>query len=107
MSDMIKRVAISFKEIIKNSDWMDAKTKELAIEKIVAMRTSVGYPDFLLNDTALDAYYKTVLLSPEIIYYSFMFNINYYSWIIKTRIRFWKFKNKLPSRLSEKCSMIY
>lgn len=57
---MIEQLLIAFKEMINESDWMDALTKKIAIEKVDAMKSVVGYPDFILKTTALDEIYREV-----------------------------------------------
>lgn len=57
---IVKQLTVAFKNMINNLDWMDAPTKKVAIEKLDAMKTVVGYPEFVLNNTGLDNVYKEV-----------------------------------------------
>lgn len=45
MEDLVANLRISLKESIKNLDWMQAETKEKALEKLGTMNLKVGYPD--------------------------------------------------------------
>jgi len=43
--DMIRRIESSFVENLPTVEWMDAKTAELATEKMVKITNKIGYPD--------------------------------------------------------------
>uniref|UniRef100_A0A914YFN3 Peptidase M13 N-terminal domain-containing protein n=1 Tax=Panagrolaimus superbus TaxID=310955 RepID=A0A914YFN3_9BILA len=55
---MISEVKNGLLDLIKASTWMDKKTKENAIQKASLMDASVAYPDWILNKTAQQIYYK-------------------------------------------------
>lgn len=57
MIDLIKR---AFKDNLNNSEWMDEKTLQLAKEKADAITNMIGFPDFILNETELNAKYLGV-----------------------------------------------
>ncbi|MFH4981384.1 hypothetical protein AB6A40_008093 [Gnathostoma spinigerum] len=56
--DMISDLHEAFRGLVRESDWMDNKTKQIAIEKSNAMQSLIGYPDFIYNDTELDDFYR-------------------------------------------------
>lgn len=43
---------------ILENDWLDEETRQAAAEKLAALRLAIGYPDYILNDTALNALYQ-------------------------------------------------
>uniref|UniRef100_A0A915BWX3 M13 family peptidase n=1 Tax=Parascaris univalens TaxID=6257 RepID=A0A915BWX3_PARUN len=61
---MIDDLHTAFREMVRNSDWMDNRTKHIAIEKSKAMQSLIGYPDFIYSDKELDDYYKELKLEP-------------------------------------------
>lgn len=61
--EMIGKVRNSFNEILKELDWMDDEARKTAKEKADAISDSIGYPEFIQNNTALNNYYKTVSLN--------------------------------------------
>ncbi|KAK7002709.1 endothelin-converting enzyme 2, partial [Biomphalaria glabrata] len=55
-------------EFIKNLDelnWIDQVTKQNLREKAESMTNLVGFPDWILNPSKLDAYYKTLIVYPD------------------------------------------
>ena len=58
---MVANIQNEFKIILKEVDWMDKKSKENALEKADAIDIKIGYPEWILNDTELNDYYKNVL----------------------------------------------
>ncbi|MCP9263941.1 Neprilysin-11 [Dirofilaria immitis] len=55
---MIANLQEAFKELVDESDWMDDKTKKVAVQKAISMINNIGYPDFINNYTALDEHYE-------------------------------------------------
>ena len=58
---MISNLKTAFKSLVDDASWMDSATKKIAREKADAIREFIGYPDWIKNKTALEAYYKGVL----------------------------------------------
>ena len=48
--------------MIYQVDWMANSTKKIALEKLDTMNFHVAYPDELLNDTEVNAYYRGIEL---------------------------------------------
>ena len=48
--------------MIYQVDWIANSTKKIALEKLDAMDFHVAYPDELLNDTEVNAYYRGIEL---------------------------------------------
>ncbi|KAF5270897.1 hypothetical protein FQR65_LT17764 [Abscondita terminalis] len=62
---MVEDVRGEFLKNLQTADWLDNTTKKNAIEKLIAMKTSNGYPDELLQDEALERYYQSVMLNVD------------------------------------------
>lgn len=55
----------AFREILKNTDWLDSSTKHLAELKVNAMSLKIGYPDFILNPAELNEKYTGIRIHPD------------------------------------------
>ena len=64
---MTSNILTEFKEILGQASWMDAQSKKLADEKVESMRSKIGYPDYILNNTFMEEYYKDVQISSKYI----------------------------------------
>jgi len=60
IESMYQTVMASFKDHVRNVEWMDDVTRAKAMEKANIIVSNVGYPDFIVNPTELDAYYSEV-----------------------------------------------
>ncbi|CAI5442805.1 unnamed protein product [Caenorhabditis angaria] len=69
---MITHLRNSFTELVKQNDWMDEKTKEVAIEKANSMINNIGYPDVTKNLKELDEQYEELDISVKDTYYEIM-----------------------------------
>lgn len=57
---MTQELQESFRQILNETTWIDAHTKNLAELKVNSMSLKIGYPDFILNPKELDAKYETL-----------------------------------------------
>lgn len=55
----------AFREILKNTGWLDPQTKHLAELKVNAMSLKIGYPDFILNTEELNEKYAGIEIDPD------------------------------------------
>lgn len=69
--NMVAHVRQSFSEILQELTWLEDGTKKVAQEKVDAIREKIGYPDFILNNTALEEVYAGIHCWPD----SFFTNI--------------------------------
>ncbi|KAG1662546.1 Neprilysin-1 [Nymphon striatum] len=69
--EMISEISESFTELLKNASWMDKGAKSLAMEKVEKITRNIGFPNFILNNTALDNYYSDYKMQP----YTFFENV--------------------------------
>ncbi|XP_060595469.1 neprilysin-4-like [Ruditapes philippinarum] len=56
--EMVQDIRVAVNELLTEVEWMDEATKHLAKDKADAMAVKIGYPSYILNDTALDEEYK-------------------------------------------------
>ena len=47
--------------MLKENDWLDDKTKNIALIKLNEMKQNIGFADWMLNDNELDDVYNLVL----------------------------------------------
>ncbi|RWS19320.1 neprilysin-like protein [Leptotrombidium deliense] len=59
-NDMIEDIREAFLEILKEVDWMDEETKNVAKMKAETMEQKIGFPEYIFNSTELDAEYDGV-----------------------------------------------
>ncbi|XP_059608764.1 neprilysin-4-like [Phlebotomus argentipes] len=62
---MTQELQESFREIINETDWMDLPTKHLAEAKVDAMSLKIGYPDYILSRSELNAKYIDMKIDPH------------------------------------------
>lgn len=58
--EMTEEIMQSFRELLTKTEWIDNETKELAVQKLDAMKLRIGYPDFILDPQLLNQRYKDV-----------------------------------------------
>lgn len=63
--EMVVNLKQAFTEIIFNSSWLDADTKELAKKKLDYMVYQVGYPEFVSSQGKVNALYANVTIVPD------------------------------------------
>lgn len=55
MRTIVANVLDAYRQAVKEADWMTARTRERALEKLEALQTRVGYPDRWRNFSRLEA----------------------------------------------------
>lgn len=58
--NMVHELQTSFREILNETDWIDASTRNLAEKKLVGMSLKIGFPDFILSRHKLDEKYASL-----------------------------------------------
>ena len=53
----------SLNKIIDSKTWIDGKTKSLLKTKVDRMRSVVGYPDILMNDTFMETFHENIIVN--------------------------------------------
>jgi predicted metalloendopeptidase len=61
---MLDNIRLAFNTLVKNTTWMDYKTQLKTSEKSESMKSLIGFPEWILNKTELENYYKGVSKSP-------------------------------------------
>ena len=59
--EMVQNLLREFKQIIKETDWMDEVSKQKAIEKANFIDIKIGYSEKIYNDTYLNEEYSVVI----------------------------------------------
>lgn len=62
---MTEDIMQSFRELLTKTEWIDNETKELAVQKLDAMKLRIGYPDFILYPQLLNERYKDLVIRPN------------------------------------------
>ncbi|XP_077535594.1 neprilysin-11-like [Haemaphysalis longicornis] len=57
---IMKFVNYSFMYVVQNNTWMSTSTKEAVFKRLKSMTAVIGYPEWMSNDTIIDALYKYV-----------------------------------------------
>lgn len=55
---MINEVRAALQENLRNLEWMDRETREIAEEKVDAISNMIGFPDYILDPALLDENFK-------------------------------------------------
>ncbi|KAJ8898101.1 hypothetical protein PR048_003461 [Dryococelus australis] len=50
----------AFRMLVDSLDWMDKQTKKATLEKSSAIKSFIGFPDWLLDEKELNSYYEGV-----------------------------------------------
>lgn len=70
--EMVNEIRNVFNDILDEVNWMDAKTKKEAKLKLHSMATHIGYPDEMLDNEKLAAYYAKLDIDPDKYFESFL-----------------------------------
>lgn len=57
VESLYRSIVATFRRRLPNTEWMDAVTKERAMDKVNGLMHKIGYPDFLVNPDKLDEFY--------------------------------------------------
>ncbi|CAH1775260.1 unnamed protein product [Owenia fusiformis] len=63
--EMIGNIREAFNELLEEVDWMDTETREVAREKANAISEKIGYPNYIMNSTALDKDYAELTIEAD------------------------------------------
>uniref|UniRef100_A0A0N5B6E2 Neprilysin n=1 Tax=Strongyloides papillosus TaxID=174720 RepID=A0A0N5B6E2_STREA len=79
-SILIENVKESLEYIMLQSSWMDKLTKSNAIKKAIYMQTFTAYPDWIMNKTLQNIYYKDLQAPSDVSFLSL--NLMLRSWAV-------------------------
>ncbi|XP_059176776.1 neprilysin-like isoform X2 [Physella acuta] len=60
LSTMISDLTEAFKELLHENTWMTKETKKKAEDKLNAIGSKIGYPDYILDDVQLNTLYSNI-----------------------------------------------
>jgi neprilysin len=63
--EMVQNIREVFENILKSVEWMDAITRQQALDKAKAMTTHIGYPDELADNKKLEDYYEGLEINSD------------------------------------------
>ncbi|KAF5282082.1 hypothetical protein FQA39_LY00607 [Lamprigera yunnana] len=65
VDDMLNDIKDAFVHRVLQLKWMDEETKTVTLEKTKEMISFIGFPEWLLNTTALEHYYSDITMSND------------------------------------------
>ncbi|XP_055613594.1 neprilysin-like [Uranotaenia lowii] len=65
LDQMVDNIGIAFRQMMKEADWMDAETKRASIEKSQAMKTLIGFPEWIMDVQKLTDHYGALEIDAE------------------------------------------
>ncbi|RNA08868.1 endothelin-converting enzyme 1-like isoform X1 [Brachionus plicatilis] len=71
-TEMILNIQNEFKNMLKQLDWMDSKSKQLAIDKANNIDIRIGFPEFSYNNTHMEDLYSQYSIEPNEFFINFM-----------------------------------
>ena len=80
---MIKLITKAFRQGLVEADWMDEKTRYQAEKKADKITNMIGYPDYIVNNTALEEKYKDLSVSDQY----FENNVNFKIWVLQENLK--------------------
>jgi len=80
---MIKLITKAFRQGLVEADWMDEQTRYQAEKKAEKITNMIGYPDYIVNNTALEEKYKDLPVGDEY----FENNINFNIWVLQENLK--------------------
>jgi len=80
---MIKLITKAFRQGLVEAEWMDEKTRYQAEKKAEKITNMIGYPDYIVNNTALDEKYKDLAVTDGY----FDNNINFNIWVLQENLK--------------------
>ncbi|XP_058446017.1 uncharacterized protein LOC131427110 [Malaya genurostris] len=60
---MLQYIQDAFERLVRDTTWMDWKTKQSTLEKSKAMRSLIGFPEWILQEKELEEYYDKLDIS--------------------------------------------
>ncbi|XP_038077856.1 neprilysin-4-like [Patiria miniata] len=76
--EMVHNVRAAFKSMLKTNDWLQEEDKGAVAEKADAMDIAIGYPEWIKNNTKLDAKYADLTATDD---EYFQNNLRYREWL--------------------------
>ncbi|XP_062565122.1 endothelin-converting enzyme 1-like isoform X2 [Armigeres subalbatus] len=64
IEQMLADIRNEFDQMVLETDWMDAYTKYASLEKSMAMKSLIGFPEWILDVEKLEEHYRGLRISP-------------------------------------------
>lgn len=80
---MIKLITEAFKEGLVEADWMDNETRVEAERKAEKITNMIGFPDYIINNTALEQKYENLVVSEDY----FDNNLHFNRWVLLENLK--------------------
>lgn len=74
--EMIHNIREAFSELLEEVPWMDDATRIVARDKVEHIKEKIGYPDYIMNDTALNTDYEGVIMDDKKYFENVLINLN-------------------------------
>ena len=81
---MIKLVTKAFRQGLAEAHWMDKITRKNAEEKADRITNMIGYPDYIMNNTALEEKYADLTVDEESYFRN---SVNFNQWVLRENLR--------------------
>eukprot|EP00092_Neocalanus_flemingeri_P065816 GFUD01080095.1.p1 GENE.GFUD01080095.1~~GFUD01080095.1.p1 ORF type:complete len:831 (-),score=230.51 GFUD01080095.1:109-2601(-) len=81
--EMIKLITKAFRQGLVEAEWMDEKTRYQAEKKADKIANMIGYPDYIVNNTALEEKYKDLSVGDGY----FESNLNFNRWVLEENLK--------------------
>ncbi|XP_038119732.1 neprilysin-like [Culex quinquefasciatus] len=66
LQQMLGGIREGFNQIVLDTSWMDAKTKNATLEKALAMRSFIGFPEWVLDVEKLEQFYDGLQITKSL-----------------------------------------
>ena len=80
---MIKLITEAFKRGLVEADWMDDMTRAEAEKKAEKITNMIGFPDYIVNNTALEEKYAQLKVTDDY----FQNNLNFNRWVLTENLK--------------------
>lgn len=80
---MIQLITEAFKRGLVEADWMDDKTREEAEKKAEKITNMIGFPDYIINNTALEEKYHELNVADDY----FQNNLHFNQWVLTENLK--------------------
>ncbi|XP_053690954.1 endothelin-converting enzyme 2-like [Sabethes cyaneus] len=87
---MLREIGTEFDGIVLETDWMDAYTKYASLEKSKAMKSLIGFPDWIMDSKKLNEYYQGLRVDEHRYLENWVSAIEF---LQTDRLRSWQVKN--------------
>ena len=80
---MIQLITEAFRRGLVEADWMDDKTRAEAEKKAEKITNMIGFPDYIVNNTALEEKYQELRVGEEY----FQNNLHFNQWVLRENLK--------------------